>query len=384
MSHPLYKNLFSPLTIRKSTMRNRVVHAPMSVCYADASGLPTRAMAEHYGRRAKGGVGMVITENVAVSIEGRQMPLQPMLVDDHAVSAFASVAEEIKKHGALAIMQIVHAGRYAGPWSEYEKARRLAPSAIPFSLLPGKTVTPAEITEAEIEDSLNAFANTARLAAKAGFNGVELHGAQGFLLSSFLSPAMNQRKDKWGGSIKNRSRAFVEATRRVRATVPDDFIIGAQLISDELRPGGWTLDEATTLLPMLERAGIDFFLPVVSTFETLRLPENAGLFARPAFQQDNVKTIRRFATVPVFSNGGIRDPRVAEDLLARGETDAIALARPLFVDPDWASKIEHGLTSDVRLCDCTGATCLKTQLTGSRCESWPKQMQEQGYYGYQV
>ncbi|WP_180897899.1 oxidoreductase [Martelella soudanensis] len=384
MTHAIYPTLFSPMTIGLREARNRIAQAPMSVCYADENGIPTPAMAEHYGRRAKGGAGMVITENLAISVAGRQMPLQPMLKDDDSLDAFANVAGEIKRHGALAVAQIVHAGRYAGPWSEYEKARRLAPSPVPFELLPGKTVTPAEITEDEIEQALSDFANTARLAEKAGFDGVELHGAQGFLVSSFFSPVMNRRKDGWGGSFENRTRFALEAVRRIRADVGRDFIVGIQLMSDELRPGGWSLDEATSLIPRLEEAGIDFAVPVVSTFETLKTPENAGLFARPTFQHEEVRAIRRFATVPIFTNGGIRDPRVAEDILARGDADGVALARPLFSDPDWPEKVREGRVCELRFCDCTEATCLRTQLTGSRCESWPKAAAEAGYFGYQA
>jgi 2,4-dienoyl-CoA reductase (NADPH2) len=161
---------FSPLAVRGRTMRNRFVHAPMSVGYADHKGRATRSMAEHYGRRAQGGAGMVITENVAVSATGRQMPKQPMLAEAVAVERFAEVAHEIKRHGALAVMQVVHAGRYAGPWDVYDHARRLAPSAISFPLLPGREVTPAEITAKEITQSLREFARTASLAEAAGFD----------------------------------------------------------------------------------------------------------------------------------------------------------------------------------------------------------------------
>jgi 2,4-dienoyl-CoA reductase (NADPH2) len=375
-----FPKLFSPLTVGRRQMRNRIAHAPMSVCYADEMGLPTRAMVEHYGRRAKGGVGMVITENVAISRAGRQMPKQPMLADASAVGAFAEIAAEIKRHGALAVMQIVHAGRYAGPWSEYEAARRLAPSSVEFSLLPDRKVTPAEITEAEIEESLAAFVAAALRAQEAGFDGIEIHAAQGFLNSSFFSPGMNKRQDRWGGSLENRTRFLLEVARRIKAAVRPDFIIGCQLMSDELKPGGWQLDEAQRLIPLLEAAGVDFILPVVSTFETLKSPDNAGLFAKPKFQHVQAAAIKSVATVPVFANGGIRTPEVVEEVL-QADADAVALARPLFTDPDWVAKVAAG-TADVMTCDCTSNTCLRTQLTGSQCECWPEAVQKRGFYGY--
>lgn len=377
-----YPTLFSPLRIGAGTMRNRVLHAPMSVCYADADGRATRAMAEHYGRRAMGGTGMEITENVAVSLAGRQMPKQPMLADEAAVPGFRAVADEIRRHGALAVMQIVHAGRYAGPWDAYEAARRLAPSAVPFPLLPGRTVVPAEITPAEIEASIAEFAATARLAEAAGFDGVEVHGAQGFLVSSFLSPRMNVRTDAWGGAYENRTRYAKEVVRAVRGAVSPDLIVGFHLMSDELAPGGWTVEESCRLVPELADLGIDFVMPVVSTFETLKSPENAGLMGRPLFQHAEVKAIAAACPVPVFTNGGIAEPDLAERVLSQGEASAVGLGRPLFADPDWASKAMAGAASDIRRCDCSEATCLRTQLTGGQCASWPESAKALGYFGY--
>lgn len=382
MADNRFPHMSSPLRIGTATMRNRVLMAPMSVGYAAADGQATRAMAEHYGRRAQGGIGMVITENVAISAEGRQMPLQPMLAEPAAVAGFAEVASEIHRHGALAIMQIVHAGRYAGPWDVYEQAPRLAPSAIAFPLLPGRIVMPAEITPAQIAAAIAAFANTASLAQQAGFDGVELHAAQGFLISSFLSPRMNQRRDAYGGDFAGRTRFLRDVTAAVRAAVRPEFIVGLHLMSDELAPGGWRLGEAVRLVAELGDGGLDFIMPIVCTFETMRMAENNGIMGRPMFQHTQARAIKAATILPVFTNGGIADPALIERILDDGEADAVGLARPLFADPDWLNKASGGTMAEVRRCRCETQLCLRTQLTGSQCESWPEAARARGFLGY--
>ena len=368
--------------LRGKSVRNRVVHAPMSVCYADENGRATRAMAEHYGRRAMGGAGIVITENVAVSRVGRQMPKQPMLADCDAIDGYREVCREIKRHGALAIMQIVHAGRYAGPWDVYERDRRLCPSAVPFALTPDRAVTPQEITEQEIERCIDEFVTTAMLAEEAGWDGVELHGAQGFLISSFLSPRMNRRTDAWGGAFENRVRFALEVARSVRRAVSSEFILGMQLMSDELAPGGWTLPEAVRLAALLQEVDLDFVLPVVSTFETMKSPQNIQRMREPMFQHRETTAIKAATSMMVFANGRIDTPERVEHVLAAAEADAVAMARALFADPDWVLKLAAGREREIRSCGCPNSLCLRTQLTGSLCECWPQQAKSAGFLGY--
>ena len=166
---PYFPALFEPFTLGAVTARNRIVHAPMSVCYADENSFITQAVIEHYARRAQGGVGIVMTENFAVNTAGRQLPKQALIAEEKHVAGLHHLTTEIKRYGALAIVQIVHVGRYARPWNEYEKYRRLAPSALPFPLLPGRTVTPQEITIEEIEKTIVAFGQAAYLAQQADF-----------------------------------------------------------------------------------------------------------------------------------------------------------------------------------------------------------------------
>lgn len=376
--------LFEPLPVGARTAPNRIVHAPMSVCYGDEAGYVTRPQVEHYARRAEGGTGIVITENFAVSDVGRQMPKQTVVAKDDHVPGLAELAGEIKSHGALAMVQLVHAGRYAGPWDVYHHARRLSPSAVPFELTAGRVETPHEITPGEITESIQAFGNAARLCERAGFDGVDIHGAQGFLISGFLTPTMNRRTDEWGGSFENRVRFALEVVREVRRQTSPDFVVGFHLLSDELADEGWTIKDAVRLAPLLVAEGVQFVFGIPATFETLRKPPNVGLYSRRMYSVADNAALHEAVDVPVIANGRLGNPADAVGVLERGEADAIGLARPLFVDPDWPRKVADGRLDALRTCPCDPPNCLRTQLTGAICNHWPAAVQADGYLGYQA
>lgn len=375
--------LFTPMTLGTRSVRNRIVQAPMSVCYGDADGMVTEREIEHYARRAQGGVGVVITENFAVNVAGRQMPLQTLASDEAHLPGLSRLAAEIRRHGALAIVQLVHAGRYAGPWEEYESRRRLAPSAVPFGLTPGRVVTPQEITAAEIDETIAAFARAARLCERAGFDGVDVHAAQGFLISGFLSPRTNRRTDEWGGDFAGRIRFALEVVRGIVANTGPDFVVGVHLMSDERVAGGWTLDDAVWLAPLLEAEGAAFLCPTPATFETMKLPPNLGMLNRPGYSLADTETLARAVRIPVVANGGLADPRDAVRVLETDQAAAVGLARPLFVDPDWPRKVATGALDTLRTCPCDAAHCLRTQLTGAICDHWPETALSRGYLGYE-
>ena len=375
--------LFEPLPVGPATAPNRIMHAPMSVCYGDEAGFVTRPQVEHYARRARGGAGTVITENFAVSDTGRQMPKQTVVSSAAHVPGLAELAGAVKANGALAMVQLVHAGRYAGPWDVYHHARRLAPSAVPFELTAGRIVTPHEITTEEIAAAIEEFGRAAELCEQAGFDGVDVHGAQGFLISEFLSPLMNRRTDEWGGSFDNRVRFAREVVREVRRRTSPGFIIGFHLMTDELVDGGWSLPEALRLAPLLVAEGVQFFFAIPATFESLRLPANLGLYGRLMYGVGDAAALKQAVDVPVVANGRLGDPADAVGVLERGDADAIGLARPLFVDPDWPRKVADGDLDGVRTCPCNPSTCLRTQLSGAICDNWPPAAVSRGYLGDQ-
>jgi 2,4-dienoyl-CoA reductase (NADPH2) len=379
---PAFPLLDQELQLGPKRLRNRVFQAPMSVSYGDERGHVTRKVVEHYGRRAQGGVGMVITENLAISEAARQLPLQMLIAEEEHLPGLTELAREIQSHGAIAVAQIVHSGRYAGPWERYDERRRLAPSAIPFTLPVGE-VCPDEITLAEIEETIEEFAQATRLARRAGFDGVEIHGAQGFLLASFLSPRMNHRTDAYGGSFENRCRLTLAVVDAVREAAGDELVVGVHLMSDELMPGGWSIEDAVALGRLLQERGVHFVLPVAATFESLRAPENLGLFGRPKFQHHDVVRLTAELDIPVLANGRLGDPAEAEEVLRLGEAAAIGLARPLLSDPDWYRKVQAGRVADVHVCACDPPTCLLTQLTGSLCNAWSETIKARGFLGYE-
>jgi 2,4-dienoyl-CoA reductase (NADPH2) len=374
--------LFAPLRLGRRTARNRIMHAPMSVGYANPDGTVTDREIEHYARRAQGGAGVVITENFAISVAGRQMPLQTLVSDAEQLPGLERLASGIRRHGALAIVQLVHAGRYAGPWEEYETRPRLAPSAIPFELTPGRTVTPQEMAPEEVEEAVDAFVRAARLCERAGFDGVDIHAAQGFLLSGFLSPRTNRRTDQWGGDFEGRTRLVLEVVRRVTASTGADFAVGVHLLSDERVEGGWSLEDAVRLAPLLEDAGAAFLFAIPATFETMRLPHNADVLAEPGYAVRDTEALQRAVRIPVVANGGLGDPREAARVLRTRQAQAVGLARPLFVDPDWPRKVAAGAADTLRTCRCETSLCLRTQLTGSLCERWPDSARARGHLGY--
>jgi 2,4-dienoyl-CoA reductase (NADPH2) len=377
-----YPNLCAPLQLGPKQLRNHVFQAPMSVCYADEDGYVTAAMVEHYARRSQGGVAMVITENLAVNLAGRQLPKQAMISEERFLPGLTELACEIKRHGAVAVVQIVHSGRYAGPWQEYGARRRLAPSAVPFPLPPDQTVAPQEITREEIAESIEAFATATSLARRAGFDGVEIHGAQGFLISSFQSPRMNLRTDEYGGSFVNRCRFALEVVDAVVAAAGPDMLVGYHVMSDEMMDGGWTVEDAVGFGRELAPRGVHFAMPIATTFESLRAPANLGLFNRHMFQHHLAVRLSEELEIPVLANGKLGDPTDAEGVLERGEAVAVGLARPLLADPDWMKKVVENRAQDICTCACDPPTCLRTQMTGSMCDAWPEAVRDTGHSGY--
>lgn len=368
-----FGSLFTPLRMGSLTLKNRVALAPMTVAYGHPDGSVSRTEIEYYARRAHGGAGLVITEHFTVSEAGRQLPRQTVVDDAAKLPGLRALAQAVHEAGSPIVAQIGHAGRYGGPWDEYERRPRLAPSAIPFPLL-GRVVTPREMTLQDIRDTVRDVGRAAGLLVAAGFDGVQLHASQGFLPSQFLSPRTNVRTDDYGGGFENRIRFVTECVDEIRRHTGPDFLIGIQLLADEFVHGGWTLHEATELAIVLEQRGLDFILPSVTTFETIRQATEHGEGRRWGHQLGAAIALRAAVGIPVLANGGITDPAVADRLIAAGLVDGVALARPLLADPDWPVKARRGELDAIRRCACDPPKCLRTQLDGVVCASWPRQV----------
>ncbi|MPY56186.1 NADH:flavin oxidoreductase [Streptomyces spongiae] len=365
--------LDAPVRIGPLTARNPVFFAPTSVGYADQGVLGDAAVA-HYVRRATGGVGAVMTEQIAVAESGWQHARQPGAWHDRHDEGLRRLATGIKEAGALAIAQLSHCGRYAGPWARYAERRRLAPSAVPF-LLPVGEVCPDEITPDEIGEVIEDFAAATRRVVAAGFDGIEIHGGSGFLLTGFLSPRTNRRTDAWADG----TRFVLDVVRACRTAAGTDTAVGYHIMTDELLPGGYSLEQALALVPRLERAGVDFFRPAAGTFESLKAPQNAGLSAGPDYQRADTHALAEVANVPVLAGGGISTLDQVREVLDAGAATAVAMARPLLADPDWLLKARDGAPPVG--CACAPSLCLQTQLTGSVCAAWPEETRGLGHSG---
>ncbi|HIN32838.1 MAG TPA: NADH:flavin oxidoreductase [Nitrospirales bacterium] len=376
-----YKLIFRPYEVGKLKLRSRLICGPMFVGYANTDGTVSERMLAHYERRAQGRPAMLITEHMAVNPAGAQFSNMVVLSDQKCLPGLTQLAERIKKYGPVAVAQIYHAGRYAGPWEQYKKARRLAPSATPFPLFGDMEATPQEMTLDEIQETIQAFADAAALVKAAGFDGVELHGATGYLLSQFLSPRMNKREDDYGGSLDNRMKFPLDVFAAVRKAVGQEFIIGYQCLVKEFVPEGWDFPESGQFAQRLQKEGVDYFIPQGGTIESWNDPDVRQTLQIETYQVDMIKKFSRgIRGTPVFACGRIYDPALGETVITRGVADGIVVSRGMFADPDWILKSEEGRAADLLHCIPDCYECIQTQKTGATCAVWPYEIKKKGIW----
>jgi 2,4-dienoyl-CoA reductase-like NADH-dependent reductase (Old Yellow Enzyme family) len=338
--------LFTPITLRGTTVRNRIWVAPMCQ-YSATDGLPDDWHLVHLGQFAAGGAGLVMTEAAAVVPEGRITPQDAGIWNDEQVAAWRRVVEFLHARGATAAMQLAHAGRKAStirPWegngpigADDGGWTPVAPSAEAFA----NYTEPHALTAEEIAELPAAFAAGARRARTAGFEVVELHLAHGYLVHQFLSPLSNRRTDAHGGSFENRIRLAVEITAAVRAEVGDDVPVLARISATDWTEGGWDGDDSVALARALAEAGAD----LVDTSSGGNVA-HAEIPVGPGYQVPFAERIRSEAGVPTGAVGLITDPAQAEKVLATGQADVVLLARALLRDPHWPLRAAHELGAD--------------------------------------
>ncbi|MEO3818018.1 NADH:flavin oxidoreductase/NADH oxidase [Plantactinospora sp. B24E8] len=330
--------LFSPLTLRGATLRNRIAMAPMCQYSAGPDGLPTEWHRVHLGSRALGGVGLVISEATAVVPEGRISPRDTGLWSDAHVEAWRPVTAFVAEAGALPAVQLAHAGFKAStywPWSPVAGGvpddeggwTPVGPGDEPF--LPTFR-TPKALDLAEIDRVVEAFAVAASRALAAGFRAVEVHAAHGYLLHEFLSPLTNHRTDGYGGDRAGRSRLALEVTRAVRAVVGDDVPVLVRISATDWVPDGWTPADSVALARELAAAGAD----LVDCSSGGAAP-NVEVPAKPGYQVPLAAEVRRKTGVPTGAVGLITEPEHAAAIVADGEADLVLLGRELLRDPYW-------------------------------------------------
>ena len=325
-------DLFAPLTLRGVTLRNRIGVSPMCQYCCNGDGKPTDWHLQHLLSRAAGGAGLVIAEASAVTAEGRIAPGDLGIWEDAQLPGHTRLAHGIAALGSVPGIQIAHAGRKAsrGPGWVHAPAEpgwtALAPSAEAF----GDYATPRAMTEADILGTIAAFAAAARRSIAAGYRFIELHAAHGYLLHEFLSPISNRRNDAWGGDFAGRTRIVLEATRAVRAAMPDDVPLSVRISHTDWVEGGWTTEESVELSRRLKALGVD--LVDVSSGG---LDAGQKIPLGPGYQVPGAEAVKHGAGVAVAAVGLITEPEQAQAILAEGKADLILLARVLLRDPYW-------------------------------------------------
>jgi len=332
--------LFQPLVLRELTLKNRVVVSPMCQ-YSAQGGVPNDWHLVHLGRFALGGAGLVFAEATAVEPEGRISYADTGLYNDEQELSFARIVRFLHGQGAAAGIQLAHAGRKAStrtPWegggpghaSDPEHWTPVAPSALPFS---DKYPTPSELSAADLERIRRSFVRSAERALAANFDVVEVHAAHGYLLTEFLSPISNQRRDQYGGDRAARMRFPLEVVEAVRAVWPAARPLFVRISSVDGTEGGWSLDDSVAFAHELKALGVD----VVDCSSGGVSPSTATIPdpRQPAYQVPFAARIKREAGIATMAIGRINEAELANRIITDGSADLVALARKLLDDPNW-------------------------------------------------
>lgn len=350
--------LFQPMTLRGVQIRNRVVISPMCQ-YSAHDGHVDDWHLVHLGRFAIGGAGIVFTEATAVQKCGRITHGCPGLWTDSQIPGHARIAQFALRNGAIPAIQLGHAGRKAGmqrPWfgngplDAEDTARGDMPwvpvgaSALPVA--DGWPV-PHVLTKADIADLILDYVAAARRALAAGYRIAEVHGAHGYLVHSFLSPLSNHRTDKYGGDLQGRMRLALEITQAVRAVWPADLPLFFRTSAVDGLPDGWSLDDTVVLARELKQIGVDV-MDCSSSGIAGAATGSTGQKRQPGFQVPYAERVRNEVDMPTMAVGLITHPKQAEDILAQGQADLIAIAREALVDPMWALHAAQTLGDDTQ------------------------------------
>ena len=336
-----------------SVLKNRIAKASMTEGLAGGDNHANARFVELYRRWGEGGAGLLITGNILVdrwhlerggnlAIEGPQ--------SNRAAAALADLAKAAKAHGAQIWAQLNHAGRQT---QKMINRRPKAPSHIGLKMGNGRFGTPIPLTIAEINTAIDAFVFAAKTVEKAGFDGVQMHAAHGYLVSQFLSPLSNRRDDDYGGSLENRARFLLETVRRIRAASGKGFALSVKLNSADFQQGGFSDDESALVAQWLEEAGVDLIEVSGGNYEQPRMidferkdplvaQKRSSTIRREAYFLDFVPKLRQRVSIPVMVTGGFRSVSSMLQAVENDGVDVIGLGRPLVIDPDGASKILCG------------------------------------------
>ncbi|MBS0295209.1 MAG: FAD-dependent oxidoreductase [Proteobacteria bacterium] len=350
----MFQHLFEPGAIGTLRLKNRLIMAPMVRNWATPDGAATARYEAHIERVAKGGVAAIVLEASYVSPEGKGFVRQLGLHDDHVVPALKRLVKAAHRHGARIGPQLFHAGRQC--LSAVSGQQPVAPSPIPCPL--GQEM-PRALDEGEIARIVQSFGQAARRAMQAGCDFVEVHGAHGYLITQFLSASSNARTDGYGGPLEQRMRFLLEVLASVRAATGPDFPITVRLSGEEMTPDGLTIEDTVRICRRLETAGVaavHISAGAYGSYATGRMISPMSLPDAPLVRL--AERVRSAVSIPVIAVDKIRHPELAEELLAYGVADFIALGRPLLADPDWPAKAEAGALAAINKCIACNEGCI--------------------------
>ncbi|MDA8903884.1 NADPH-dependent 2,4-dienoyl-CoA reductase [Porticoccaceae bacterium] len=352
MSHSTYPHMLAPLDLGFTSLKNRVLMGSMHTGLEEVADGHER-MAAYFGERAKGGVGLIVTGGIGPNTEGGTHPNTKKLVTDEDIAGHRQITDAVHAHDGKICMQILHTGRYA------YSPDQVAPSAIKAPINP---FTPRALTDEEIYKQIDDFVFTSVQAQKAGYDGVEIMGSEGYFLNQFIAARTNQREDDWGGSYENRIRLPIEVVRRVREAVGEKFIIIFRLSMLDLVDGGSTADEVIHLGKAIEKAGATIINTGIGWHEA-QIPTIATKVPRAAFTWVTAR-FRKELSVPVITSNRINTPEVAEAVLARGDADMVSMARPFLADPDFVIKSQENRADEINTCIGCNQACLDHVFSG--------------------
>ena len=361
------RQIFEPAPLGGIEVRNRLVRSATWDGLADAQGRVTARMIDLYGDLAEGAVGAVISGYAFVRPDGRQWATQLGAHEDDAVPGLAELARAVHGGGAKIVGQIAHCGGQARPEATFGLPP-VAPSAIAS---PGYFETPRELSAAEIAELVARFAAAAARMRRAGFDGVQLHGAHGYLISQFLTPSRNARTDAYGGSLENRMRFALKAYRAVRRAVGSDYPVWIKMNGEDFADGGASVEDAAALAAALAAEGIDAIEVSGGTGGSGRLGSARTDIARPedeAYFLEHARALRRAAPgVSIITVGGIQSPERIEAILAEGAADAVSMCRPLIREPDLPERWRRGDRKRAACISCRGCFAPAMKGSGVRC-----------------
>lgn len=355
-----YKNIFSPLTVKNMTIKNRIVMMPMGTNYGEQNGEMSFLHINYYEERAKGGTGLIIVENASVdSPQGSNGTTQLRIDHDNYLPRLFKFCENIHRYGACVSIQLNHAG--ASAVSARTNMQTVSASDIPSK--EGGEI-PRPLSKEEIIHIVKKYGEAAKRAQTAGFDAVEIHAGHSYLISQFLSPITNKRTDEFGGSIENRTRFCRMVIEEVRRQVGPFFPIMLRLSADELTEGGNTLEDTLKYLEYVQDE-VDIFDVSCGLNSSIQYQIDAN-YLQDGWRSYMPRAIREKFGKPCISMGNIRDPKVAEKILSQGDADLIGMGRGLIADPQWVNKVARGQECDIRKCISCNIGCAGNRIGFNR------------------